>query len=181
MGKDFTYLSTLFETQVCLLTEQMSAKKGLKLFGKKGAQSVVTEMHQIHYHNVIKPTMANSLTRAEKRVALRYLMFLKQKRCRKIKARGCADGRKQRVYTLKEEASAPTVKTESVFLSSVIDAYEHRNVMTVDVPGAFMQADLEELVHMKFEGALAELLVKVDPKSYTKHITREKGKPIIYV
>jgi hypothetical protein len=44
-------------------------------------------------------------------------MFLKKKRCGKIKARGCADGRKQRLYKTKEETSAPTVSIESVMLT----------------------------------------------------------------
>ena len=35
---------------------------------------------------------AKPLTVAQKREALGYLMFLKRKRSRKIKARGCADG-----------------------------------------------------------------------------------------
>ena len=34
--------------------------------------------------------------------ALTYLMFLKRKRCGKIKARGCADGRPQREYIMKK-------------------------------------------------------------------------------
>ena len=36
-------------------------------------------------------------------------MFLKQKRCGKIKGRGYADGRKQRKYLTKDNRSAPTV------------------------------------------------------------------------
>ena len=50
-----------------------------------------------------------SLTKTQKKAALKYLMFLKQKRCGKIKGRGCADGRKQRVYKTKEETSSPTI------------------------------------------------------------------------
>jgi hypothetical protein len=48
-------------------------------------------------------------------------MFLKEKRCGKIKGRGCADGCKQREYLSKEDTSSPTVAIESVFLSCVID------------------------------------------------------------
>jgi len=108
-------------------------------------------------------------------------MFLKQKRCGKIKARGCADGRPQRLYKSKDETSAPTVKTESLFLSCLIDAMEGRAVATLDIPGAFMHADMDELVHMKLEGPLAELLAKVDPGEYRKFIVTEKGKSVIYV
>ena len=51
-------------------------------------------------------------------------MFLKQKRDGKIKGCGCADGQKQRLYVSKEEASAPTVATESLLLSCLIDAFK---------------------------------------------------------
>jgi hypothetical protein len=41
---------------------------------------------------------------------------------------------------------------EAVLLSCVIDAKEGRNFATVDIPGAFMQADPDETLHMKLEG-----------------------------
>ena len=119
------------------------------------------------------------LTREQKRAALRYLMFLKQKRCGRIKGRGCADGRKQKVYKTKEETSSPTIHIESLFLSCMIDAMENRNVVTLDIPGAFMQADIDELIHVKLVGELADLLIKVDP-SYSKFVTYENGKKVIY-
>jgi hypothetical protein len=159
----------------------MSAKKGLKIFGKPGADAIVAELQQLHYRRVVKPTLGSNLTKEQKRAALHYLMFLKQKRCGKIKARGCADGRKQRLWKTKEETSSPTVRTESVFLTAAIDAREKRAVITCDIPGAFMQADIDEVVHVKFEGEVAELLVKVDPSTYTPFLKYEHGKPVLYV
>ena len=108
-------------------------------------------------------------------------MFLKKKRCGRIKGRGCADGRKQRAYTDKADASAPTVSIESVLLSSVIDAKEGRDIAIIDIPGAFMQADMEDMVHMKLEGKMAELLVRLDPKLYREYVQIEKGKSVLYV
>ena len=108
-------------------------------------------------------------------------MFLKKKRCGRIKGRGCADGRKQRSYINKEDASAPTVAIEALMLSCAIDAKEERDVATVDIPGAFLHADMDDLVHMKFEGKMAELLVKLDPKLYRKFVQVEKGKNVLYV
>lgn len=125
---DFSHLHTMFHVQVALLTEQMSAKRGLKVFGNKGAEAIITEMHQVHYHRVLKPKFAKEVTKQEKRDALHHLMFLKEKRCGKIKARGCANGRKQRLWKTKEETSSPTVRTKSCFISSVIDAKEGRAV-----------------------------------------------------
>ena len=53
-------------------------------------------------------------------------------------------------------------------------------VVTCDVPGSFIQADLDEVLHIKVVGEIAELLVKVDP-SHVECETHEKGKPVIYV
>ena len=117
----------------------------------------------------------------QKKNALGYLMFLKQKRTGQIKGRGCADGRKQRLNTPKDAASSPTVATESVLLSCVIDAKERRDVATVDIPGVFMQGDQDGTVHMRLEGTLAELLTKCDPKLHCKYVATENNKPVLYV
>ena len=85
-------------------------------------------VQQLHDRAVIQPRLATMLTQDEKRKSLQYLMFLKKKRCSRIKGRGCADGQKQQVYKMKEETSAPTISVKSLFLSCVIDAKENRKV-----------------------------------------------------
>ena len=66
-------------------------------------------------------------------------------------------------------------------ISCVIDALEKRDIATVDIPGAFMPADMDEMVHMRLEGAMAEMLVKLDPKMYRKYIQLEGDKKVLYV
>ena len=66
-------------------------------------------------------------------------------------------------------------------LSATIDAMEGRDVATADVPGAFVQADIDEVVHVKFEGEMAEMLVKLDPKLCRKHIKDKNGKTVLHV
>jgi hypothetical protein len=66
-------------------------------------------------------------------------------------------------------------------LSATIDAMEERDVATVDIPGASMQADIDEVVHVRFEGEIAEMLVRMDPKLYRKYIRYENGKAVLYV
>ena len=61
----------------------------------------------------------------------------------KVKARGCADGRPQRAYADKSESSSPTVATESIVLTCAIHAMENRAVAVIDIPGAFMQANVD--------------------------------------
>ena len=161
------------------LTEQMSAKKGLKKFGEAGADAIKKELEQLVYRKVMQGRSAGQLTTAQKKAALRYLMFLKQKRCGRIKGRGCADGRKQRLWKSKDETSSPTISVEALFITCLIDAKEGRDIATCDVPGAFMHADIDEVIHLRLEGEIAELLLKVDP-SYSRYVTKENGKTVIF-
>jgi hypothetical protein len=157
-------------------------KTGIKLFGQAGTDAVLKELQQLHDRDAIEPQDPDSLTEDEKREALPYLMFLKQKRNGTVKGRGCADGRRQRLHTTKEEASSPTVATESVFLSCATDAMEERDVGTVDIPNAFLQADMDGIVYMRLEGTMAELLVRIDPDLYEPCIRRTRtGKIVLYV
>jgi hypothetical protein len=65
-------------------------------------------------------------------------MFLKKKQDGKIKGRTVAGGNKQRNYISKEDSSLPTVATEAVLLSCIIDAKEERDITVVDIPNAFV-------------------------------------------
>ena len=161
------------------LTEQMSAKRGLKHFGTAGADAIMKELKQIIYRKVMEGRKSGELTHAQKKAALKYLMFLKQKCCRKIKGRGCANGRKQQLYKNKEDTTSPTITTEALFLTCLVNTIENRYVATCDMPGAFMHSDIDEQLHLKLEGEIAELLVKVDP-TYAEFVSKEKGKTVIY-
>jgi hypothetical protein len=160
---------------------QHNLKRGLKEFGDDGITALGKEVEQLHTRKVAKRVDSSKLSREEKRASLRYLMFLTRKRCGRVKARGCADGRKQRETTKKEDASAPTVAIEAVMLSAVIDAVEERDVATADTPGAFMQADIDKVAHVKFEGEIAEMLVKLDPALCRKFVKDENGKTVLCV
>ena len=121
----------------------------------------------------------SDISREEIKCALHNLMFLKEKHSGKMKGRGCTDGRKQRLYKGKDQTSSPTVFIESLFLSSMIDGHEHRKVMTLDIPGAFMQTDIDETIHFRLDGPLVDLLIKVEP-SYQSFVCHERGQHVIY-
>jgi hypothetical protein len=56
-------------------------------------------------------------------------------------------------------------------ITATIDAHEGRDVDVVDVPGAFLSADMDEYFLMTIKGQLAELMVKAAPNIYRKYIT----------
>jgi hypothetical protein len=177
--RDYGHLHTTLEG---IALTQYSLNKGIKVFKEQGIEAVSKELSQLHMRQVLHPVHAQALRPEQKQRALPYLMFLTEKRNGTIKARGCADGRSQREYTEKSDAASPTVAIESVFITCCIDAREGRDVATVDIPGAFMHADMDQTVHMRLEGKMAELLVQLDPKLYRKYlIISPNGRPILYV
>jgi hypothetical protein len=58
--------------------------------------------------------------------------------------------------------------------------YEGRETMVGDVPGAFLNGDLEdEKILVQFTGGLIDILCEIDP-SYKTGITLTNGKRILY-
>ena len=164
-----------------------SLKKGIAKFGKRGKEAVDGEMKQLHDRATWKPLDVNTLSAQERRDAMESLIFLTEKRDGRVKARHCADGRKQRSWMAKEEAASPTVALESLMLSTVIDAKEGREVAMVDIPNAFIQMENEKLHEkhkrdiMKVKGALVKILVNLYPEVYAKFVSYEKGLPVLYL
>ena len=162
--------------------KQYGLKAGLKRFEERGSQAIMKELTQFHTLECFKPKDPTTLSRDDRRNALTSLMFLTEKRTGEVKARACANGSTQRDHIAKEEATAPTVTSESIFIQGTIYAHENRDVATCDIPGAFLQADNPDYVLMRLDGILAELMVKVAPKLYRKFVTTNaKGKSVLYV
>jgi hypothetical protein len=111
------------------------------------------------------------------------LMFLKEKRDSLVKAHMCANGRKQKNGTWsKQGTTLPTVATELVFITTVVDMHKGCNDACFDIPGAFLHTDIEKDITMVLKGRLAKLMVQVMPNLYRKYITVNwKGRAIFYV
>jgi hypothetical protein len=109
---------------VAAIMTQLSLKAGLKAWGKDAQKAVHSEMKQLHFRDTFKPMRWTELTHAQRQIVLESHMFLKQKRTGTIKGRTVAGGNKQRDFISKEEASSPTVATEAVLLSCIINADE---------------------------------------------------------
>jgi hypothetical protein len=64
---------------------------------------------------------------------------------------------------------------------------EERDVMTCNIPNAFIQAYLpkkepgEDRVVMKITGVLVDILVNINPESYGPAVVLESQKKVIYV
>jgi hypothetical protein len=87
-------------------------------------------------------------------------MFLKEKRTGEIKGRTVAGGNKQRAFVSKEEATSPTVATESVLLTCIIDADEGK--------------DEKDMAIIKIRGILVDMLIDIAPDVYSPYVTTDR-------
>jgi hypothetical protein len=162
---------------VAAIMTQLSLKSGLMEWGKKVFKAAHSEMKQFHLRKTFKPKHWRELSKAQRQTVLESHMFLKLKRDGKIKGRTVAGGNKQCDCISKEDASSPTVATEAVLLSCIIDAEEHRDVAIVDIPNAFVQTRLEnkkDMAFIKIRGILVDILVEIAPEAYKSYVSQEK-------
>ena len=111
-------------------------------------------------------------------------MFITEKMDKTIKARHCANGSTQRSYIPKEKSSSPTVSTDSVLITGVIDAKQQRDVMTIDMSNAFVQTDIpkdKKSIIMKIRGRIIDLLLKIDHDKYKPFVCESEKSKILYV
>jgi hypothetical protein len=166
--------------------QSYSLMKGLKKFGGEGRQAAYKEMKQLHDRVVFKPIKVSELTEQEKRRAMESLIFLVQKRDGSVKGRTCANGSTQREYMDREEAASPTAMTESIIITGVVDAKQHRDVMTADIPNAFVQTDIDkkkvgERIIMKIRGPLVDMLLELSHETYAEYVVYEGKSKVLYV
>ena len=174
------------KTKCYQMIHTYSLNKGLKAFGTRAKQAAYKEMRQLHRRIVFKPVKVETLTPQERKRAMESLMFLVEKRDGIVKARTVANGSTQRPYTPKEEAASPTAATDSIFVTATIDAKQNRDVMTLDIPNAFVQTDVpqkkgDEKIIMKIRGKLLEMLLEISPETYKDYVVYEKGQKVLYV
>ena len=181
-------ISESVEGQETSLAQQYVLEKGLKIFKEKGEKSVHKEMKQLDDRTCYLPLMVQDMTTGEKMKAQDAIVLLTEKRDGTIKARSVYNGKETRDWISREDSASPTVSQESIVITAVIDTKEGRDVMTVDVPNAFIQTLLPEKyrrkgerVIMKFTGRIVDILIKMNPGRYEGFVVYENGKKVIYV
>ena len=178
----------LFNIATKVMFTQMTAKEGIKKFGERAIAALFKEYNQLDKgaregQPVLAPINPDTLTTTQKRQALYAVNLIKEKRCGKIKGRTCADGSRQKRYLSQDEnISSPTASLEGIMTTLAIDAHEKRDVVTVDIPGAFLQSEMpkDKHIHMKFTDDFVDIMCEVNPE-YLPHVRYEKGKKVLYV
>jgi hypothetical protein len=162
---------------VAAIMTQLSLKAGLKAWGKQAQKAVHSEMKQLHFRDTFNPMRWSELTHTQRQSVLESHMFLKEKRTGEIKGRTVAGGNKQRDFISKEEASSPTVATEAVLLTCIIDADRGRDVAVINIPNAFIQTRVEDekdMAIIKIRGILVDMLLDIAPDVYKPYVTTNR-------
>ena len=63
----------------------------------------------------------------------------------------------------------------------MIDSNEGRDVMTVNVVGVYLSANMDNFVTMKIEEMIVDVMVKVDPGKHWSHVRTHNDNNILYV
>ena len=106
------------------------------------------------------------------------MMFILEKINGSVKGRCVVDGSKQEMD--KDEVSAPTISTNALFITLVLDASKRIRVITWDIPEAFLQAKAYPGNYIKFTGEMVIFLCQLNQRLYIPYVVTEKGRKVLY-
>jgi len=144
---------------------RLTERKARQTLGQKATdQPIQAELFKTLAKKVWKPADVNYLLEEEVIRIIHSSLFLKDKLTidgerEKIEARFVAGGNEQE-REFYGDISSPTVRTDSVLMIAVMAAWERRTVATMDIGGAYLNADMESpAVHMRINKQVSESLV----------------------
>jgi len=117
---------------------QMTAKAGIRLYEQEAVQSLMKEFAQLEDLGVFLAKSSNKLAREQKGEAHRAINLITKKRDGHIKSRTVADGSVQRDLYEKSQTASPTVSTDAILISLLVDAYEQRDAAVAYVVAAYL-------------------------------------------
>ncbi|CAJ1968996.1 unnamed protein product [Cylindrotheca closterium] len=167
--------------------QQYYINQGLKKLGDDGKDAVDKELRQMLLRDCFTPKFVKDMTASERKKAQSAIMLLAEKQFeKKIKGRLVYRGDGTREWLSREDTASPTALQEAITTTCVIDAHEGRDVMTLDVPNAFIQTYMpdakegEDRVYMKITGMMVQILIDMAPE-YREYVVLENRKRVIYV
>ena len=170
----------LFHYITGYLLNQMPAKVSIKKLGSKAEEALHKEFLQQHNTNTFTPIFERELSPEQIKNILDAISIIKEKRDGSIKGRTCANGKKQRLWKSKAELTSPTVCTDSVFITLMVDAYEGRATEVVDVSRAYLNAEIDEFLVLKFIDEQVNTMYWINVE-YKKYVTKKVNKKILCV
>ena len=165
----------------------MSVKSAIAEHGKAAEESVKKELQQMIDKKVWHPVVKSDLNNKQQSSIIRSSMFLKEKfdstgKFEKLKARLVANGNMQDKTIYGDNMSSPTSALSSVFAIAAIAAHEGRKVKTLDIGGAYLNADMHKTgidVFMRLDGRMVDILCDMDNKYTRYRVKSDKGDYIV--
>lgn len=131
----------------------MNAHKGFKRLGQRAVTAMLKEFEQLDCgvfpgKPVVEPVDYDTITKEEMKLVMEAVNLIKEKKGGTVKGRTCANGSNQRKYlSYDDSVASPMVSTEGMFGSFMIDTYEGRVIGILDIPGAYLHAEMEHTNH----------------------------------
>ena len=184
--KSLDYVDAEAQYLAQCFTQMLILPKAVKEFGTQGVQAAKKEVKQLHERKGFRAIAVEELTRQEKQRAMEGLMFVTEKRSGEMKGRLAYNGKPTRAWVGHEEKSSPTAATESILLTIAIDALQKRDIISIDIPNAFIQAknprkEVGKRVIMKVRGRLVDWLIELSPADYKDKVVYERGVKVLYL
>jgi hypothetical protein len=155
----------------------ISVPTAMRTMPNEATASMKSELQQMIDKNVFAPVYLSNLTYDQKKSIIPSFLFLKEKYdsstgvFEKLKSRLVAGGHKQdrSVYTW-EDTSSPTVNMPFVYLLSALAAKQHRKIRTIDITGAYLNADMSHSnVFMRLDPNISKILISIYP-TYSDYV-----------
>ena len=173
--------STYLEKFITHSSYNISVKKAIKNMPNEAVQSIYKELAQMVEKKVFEGV--NPQIKHKKKV-IKSFLFLKEKfkadgTFDKLKSRLVAGGHMQdREQILYEDTNSPTASIPFIMTIASIAAREQRHVKTIDITGAYLNADIsKQEIYMELDPTMASIVCQIDP-SYDQFI-RSNGSIIV--
>jgi hypothetical protein len=150
----------------------ISVKRSLEIDEKKTIAAIMSEVKNMFDYKVGHYVHQQDLTYTQKKNILRSFMFMKQKffpngQMDKLKVRLVADGSQQGRH-LYDFVSSATVSLQVVFLLFNIASYHKCMLHTIDIRGAFLNAEFsaaDEPIYLKINKDVVPYWILQDPSA----------------
>ena len=153
----------------------ISVRKAMRERAAEAKPVILAELKQMVDKRVWHVVDARRLSQFQRRQIIRSSIlkdkYLASSAFERFKARLVAGG-DQQDRELYENLSSPTAATTSVFMVATIAAAENRVVETIDIGGAFLNADMAPTgvtVHMRLDRIMTRMLVEIN-SSYERFL-----------
>jgi hypothetical protein len=155
------------QAQIFRITQ--TPREAIKSRGSVALQAIISEVVQLDDLNAFVPEHWQDLSMDEKNNVLPTFTFLEDKydpttwEYVKTKARCVGGGHKQDPLRY-DDTWSPTVNTSALYIGAGIAAYERRHVMSLDIPGAYLKAELpkeDPPIHVRLNEMEAAILCQL--------------------